>query len=130
MKHVSLYRKSDGYITHQLSANDERDIPKNAALLSETHGSIEGHPDPTCHRVDPDTGTLHKHVWPGRVDPLQNQAAQRTIYSMEVNLQPRVQRELLLAIAKKLGLETEASRLKDIDDEIADLRKQLDKGEG
>jgi hypothetical protein len=140
IRHWSFYNESTGIISGQhFSATDDGSLSLNTPP---GHKAIEGHHDPLSVRVNVETGELveqpprpsEHHEWKNRRWTLNNQEQMRLdnhasalaqIAHLETNIQPRAQRELLLAIARKLGLEEEATRLKVVDEGIASARAQL-----
>src|SRR6185295_5682013 len=122
------------------SATDESALEINTP---EGLAAMEGKHDHLCSRVDIATGLVVNyqppapnadHEWDDASKrwKLNHEAAAKAdlkksagarISHLETNVQPRAQRELLLSIAKRLGID--GGRSQDIDDEIAGLRKHI-----
>jgi len=153
MRAVRFYHRDTGLIAdNRFVASDDRilelNTPADHVALDEQPGSTVDH---LSQRVaveqQPDTETgLHPlvdwqppqpsehHEWNASTKRLQLSAAEQGRISrqatarmqvgfLERHAQPRAQRELLLAIATKLGVD--ASRLQAIETEIAQLRPDL-----
>lgn len=141
IKHWSFYDPQSGnFFGRTFSSTDEAALdintPKGLA-------AIEGEHDHLSRRVDIATGLVVDHQPPApNADYEWDDASKRWKLNAEVAareersatarariahvesiVQPRAHRELLLSIAKRLGID--GGRAQDIDDEIAELRKQI-----
>ena len=141
IKHWSFYDPRSGHFSGRtFSATDESALDIN---MPEGLAAIEGKHDHLSRRVDIATGLVVDHQPPSpsadhewddaskrwKLNPeaaaradRKNGAAARVSH-LEANVQPRAQRELLLSIAKRMGID--GGRAQDIDDEIAELRIDL-----
>ena len=141
IRHWSFYDKETGLLTGQIfGATDESALLVN---IPKGQSAVEGEHDHLSCRVDIATGLVvdyqppapnADHEWDDaskrwKLNPeaaaradRKNGAAARVSH-LEANVQPRAQRELLLSIAKRMGID--GGRAQDIDDEIAKLRIDL-----
>lgn len=141
MKAISFYHAESGLLhDKQLVVSDESTIALNCP---EGHLPIQGHHDCLCKRVDLETKAVIDYQppspsadhewdqvskrWRLTADALaaanQRTTARARISHLEANVQPRAQRELLLAIAKQIG--TDPGRLQQVEDTIAKARQDL-----
>jgi len=141
IRHWSFYDKATGLLTGQVfGATDASTLLVN---IPDGQSAVEGEHDHLSRRVDIATGLVVDyqplqpnvdHEWDeaskrwklkvevaARVE--RSAMARARIAHLESNVQPRAQRELLLKIANRLGIDGEQSQ--NIDDEIAELRKHL-----
>jgi len=141
IRNWSFYDPQSGHFSgRRFSSTDESAVFINTP---EGFAAIEGEHDHMCSRVDIATGLVigyqppapnANHEWDDASKrwKLNTEAATKAdlkrsagarISHLETNVQPRAQRELLLSIAKRLGID--GGRSQDIDDEIASLRKHV-----
>lgn len=144
MKEYSFYHAETGHLANYTLAIDHED---HASVLEANtppgHRHIEGAFDHLCQRIDPVTlqvldhqpiAPSNEHEWCKESKRWKlNQSAQKTAddhADAKMKLSALENKSLRALREYSLGYDGAQKRLQDIDDEIAELRKQLDAGEG